>query len=352
MSYICLYDNNCNALGNWTQHIAKEWSLNRKAVELDEFSATCQGWEQSKKACFVGLHENTGALKYICFCGIPSTSNGLTKIMGIDCRSLFKQTIYVNYGKMLTSGIYAITSARSLFQYLMADVFSDLAINLGINYSLDLDDMDFVSTWSEDKIVRTNEIRSVYDEIQKYCSVLNVVVTVTTSVNVETNKYSLIFKVTRIYQSRNIKLSDYDVTMKLNQNITNRAIATDGTSSLTYYLYNDNTIGDTYDESKCLFPPVTETVFNDDVDLEAAKTDAQALLVDNRYKDKVTIDLKTKLGATLEDLDFTFFGDIVGYNPADPNTIKRLPVSSVLEGSTGSKKISFGRLSDYWFLED
>ena len=363
VGFICLYDHEWNALGNWTQHVAKSWNLKRKAQESDEFNAICKDFENSKDACFVALHEPTGGLKYACFCGIPKTNeNGFTTITGIDCRTLFNQEMMVNYTSLPSS--YEVTVA-DLFQYLMWDVFVEngwLTINsgtgavtnnnFGVDFAIDLTDLSLLgNVWNESYINRTDEIRNVWEELLKACACYDLYIKADISVDSNTNKYKLTFSVRRIYNTRSIKLSDYNVKMKLNQNITNRVIVRHGSGNVYYetlYLYNDNTIGYMI-TNKMLFPPVTQTIYKES--LSEAVADAYKILQENRFKDRVVIDLSSKLGSTLEDMDFSFYGDLVGYNPADSSSIKRLPVSAVSTDSNGKKVLEFGRLSEYWFLD-
>lgn len=352
--YICLYDHNWVALGNWTQHLAKSWRLTRKAHEVDEFNCVCQGFENSKNACFIALHEPTGKMKYAAFCSIPEKKkNGLTSITGTDCRSIFNQELYVDYSQR-SSGQYVVNSVKTLFQYLMSTVFIENSFTLGITYGLDLDELDYLSNvWNEDYITRTAEYRNVYEQLMAACACYDLYISAETSVDSETNKYKLTFVVHRIYNSRNIKLSDYDVVTKMNQNITNRVVYTTKdapTTRYTLYLYNDNTIGSEYNVNKVLFPPVTEVVQEDDIDSARAK--AYDILKENRFQDRVLIDLNGKLGLTLKDLDFSFYGNLVGYNPADESSIKTLPVCAIREDSNGNKSLQFGRLSQYWFMDN
>ena len=189
------------------------------------------------------------------------------------------------------------------------------------------------------------------------------------------NQYKLVFKTMRITEEKDIKLSDYDVKMTNTQNVTNRVIATNGISNKTYYLTNKYKVSDSYNskEDNRLYPPRIETVYKDpaDYDNEAkeqnkskeevafneAKAEAIQKLNENRYKDKVTINLNSKLGSTLDDVDFRYIGVINQYLPADyangaKNTIKKLPVMSIKEDSKGNKSLTFGRLSDFWFMDD
>ena len=371
MMWACLYDKNFKPLGNWTQHIVSEWSLTRKAFEFDELTLTCKGFENSKNACFIGLHDELGNLKYLSFCGIPTTKNGLTTIKGVDTRQLFNQKVMLDFSLKETGGSdFLIKDVRSLYKYLLEDNFSEdfNNINLGITYSLDLGDTYNVTNWEEDKISRTKELRSLYDQIQAVNNNYDCIVLAEPSVDINTNNYSLNFAVKKISKLVKIKLSDFDVKMSLSQNVTNQVICTNGQQTKKYYLYNDNTIGEEFNQEKLFMPPRIETIYKkpedyedqveeaqdtaDNLALKAACVEGIQTLQASRYKDKVSIDLNTKLGSTLQDVDLTYFADITEYNPADPDSTKRLPVMSIKEDSKGNKKIEFGRLSDYWFMED
>lgn len=359
MMFACLYDNEFNSLGKWTQHIVSEWSLTRKAFEFDELSLTCKGFENSKHACYIGLHDETGKLKYLAFCGIPVTKNGLTTINGVDCRQLLNQKIKLDFtigGK----NNYQVHDVQSLYQYLLKDCLSGL--NLGVSLAdPNLSDAVSILDWKEDSISRSSSVQNLFDTIQAVNNLYDCIVLVEPYYDIDTNKYKLQFCVRRIANEINIKLSDYDVQMSLSQNITNQVICTDKTQSITYYLYNDNTIGTEFDSQKSLMPPRIETIEKDpsDYDEDSESTpfkdaciEGMELLLNSRYKDKVTIDLNTKLGSTLKNVDLTYLANITEYNPADPDSTKRLPVMSVKEDSKGNKQLSFGRLSDYWFMEE
>lgn len=350
-NYICLFNNSFTPLGKWSQHLAKSWSLTRKANEPDEFNCVCKDWENSKSACFVGLYSQEGKLLYVSFCGIPSTKDGLTSVTGIDCRKIYDQEIIVDYAATTSAGDYKILTVQSLFTFLLYTALSDYGVKLSIDFTIDVSAASDV-TWVETYITRTSDTRNIFTEITKFCSLYNLIVLTDVEIDSNENTYKLVFKLQKIYQTKNIKLSDYDVVMKQNQGIVNSVVCLgkndSGKSFL--YLYNDNTMSPNYDSSKCLFPPKTSLIEEDT--LAEAVASGYAELGKNRYKDKVTINLNTKLGSTLESLDLTYFGNITGYNPADTNTVKTLPVSSIKTDSDGNRTLTFGRLSDYWFMEE
>lgn len=378
MSWACLYDRQFKPLGAWTQHVVSEWSLTRKAYEFDEFKLTCKGFENSRNACYIALFSNTGKIQYLSFCGIPVTKDELTTVSGIDCRQLFNQTIMLDLGARNANGEFKINSVKSLFKYLLNDreKTEEDGLDLGIDYEVDTSDLTVFSAndWKEEAISREKKVQELWKVIQTACNLYNVVVIAEAQVDAIENQYKLVFKVMRITEKKNIKLSDYDVRMSNTQNVVNRAIATNGSDSKTYYLTNRYEVKEYSTNSKDrLYPPRIATIYKDPTDYEdeaqeqgktqeqvafnEAKAEAIQKLNENRYKDKVTINLNTKLGSTLEDVGFRYMGVINQYLPADyengaENTVKELPVMSIKEDSKGNKSLTFGRLSDFWFMDD
>ena len=378
MSWACLYDRQFKPLGAWTQHVVSEWSLTRKAYEFDEFKLTCKGFENSRNACYIALFNNTGKIQYLSFCGIPVTKDELTTVSGIDCRQLFNQTVMLDLGARNANGEFKINSVKSLFKYLLNDreKTEEDGLDLGIDYEVDTSDLTVFSAndWKEEAISREKKVQELWKVIQTACNLYNVVVIAEAQVDAIENQYKLVFKVMRITEKKDIKLSDYDVRMSNTQNVVNRAIATNGSDSKTYYLTNRYEVKEYSTNSKDrLYPPRIATIYKDPTDYEdeaqeqgktqeqvafnEAKAEAIQKLNENRYKDKVTINLNTKLGSTLEDVDFRYMGVINQYLPADyengaENTVKELPVMSIKEDSKGNKSLTFGRLSDFWFMDD
>lgn len=378
MSWACLYDRQFKPLGAWTQHVVSEWSLTRKAYEFDEFKLTCKGFENSRNACYIALFSNTGKIQYLSFCGIPVTKDELTTVSGIDCRQLFNQTIMLDLGARDANGEFKINSVKSLFDYLLNDreKTEEGGLDLGIDYKVDTSDLTVFSTndWKEEAISREKKVQELWKVIQTACNIYNVVVIAEAQIDAIENQYKLVFKVMRITEKKNIKLSDYDVRMSNTQNVVNRSIATNGTDIKTYYLTNKYEVKEYSTNSKDrLYPPKIVTIYKNPTDYEdeaqeqgktqeqvafnEAKAEAIQNLNENRYKDKVTINLNTKLGSTLEDVDFRYMGVINQYLPADyengaENTVKELPVMSIKEDSKGNKSLTFGRLSDFWFMDD
>lgn len=361
MSFLCLYDKNFNALGSWNQHRVKSYRLKRKSQELDEFEAVCQEWEDSKNACFVGLHEDDGTLSYLCFSGIPYTKDHLTTVNGTDCLALFDQEIVIDYSQRTASGSYSIDSCASLFQFLLKGIFSTNQRNIpiGFDYEVNVDDViDAYVIWDGVCVYDEPMKLNVLGEIKRLCRFYGLFVLPEVSVDRTTNKYVLTFRVRRIHNQRAIRLADYNVTMTRDSNSINMAIATCGSSSARYYLHNDDTVDTTYSASTQLFPlkcrEYVEEVGDDaTASFDKAKTNAKSALLKARFRDRCRIDLRNQINAkSISDMDFTFIGLLTGYNPADPSTVKALPVAEIEYDQTGKKAIVFGFLPEYWFLDE
>lgn len=367
MSFLCLYEKSFNALGNWNQHRVKSYSLKKKSQELDEFTATCQEWEDSKNACFVGLHDDNGLLTYLCFSGIPSTKKGLTTVNGTDCLALFDQELLIDYSQRSASGTsYTVNSAASLFKFLLKELFdsSHRNIPLAVDYEVNVDDVvDAYVTWDGTCVYDEPIVLNVLSEIKRLCRYYNLFISPEVTVDRVNNTYILTYKVKRIYKQRAIRLADFEVAMSRDSNSINMAIATCRTYHTNYYLHNNDVVDTTYSASTQLFPlkckEFVEEVDDDATSAEIdeafskAKTKAKSALLKARYRDRCQIDLRNQnYAASIADVDFTYIGNLNGYNPADPNTVKDLPVSEIHYDENGKKSIVFGFLSEYWFLDE
>lgn len=346
MNFCCLYDKDFKALGKWTSHLCSSFKLVKRAYDYDELEVECQGFENSKDASYIILHDKYGNPLYCAFCGIPTTKKNLTKIKAIDCREIFNQDIYLDFSILDSDGSYKYKTLGDLYTYLLKDCLSDY--NIGVSYEIDTLEASILE-WDEEKISRTKAIRNVYEMIQAVNNLYNCIVVPEVGVESATGTYYLKFTVKRIVNTIPIKLSDYGAETSQNSNIINRIVCISGSQKQILYLQKDNTISSTYVEDNALLPPRIETIEKDT--LEEAISDGYSKLADSMYKDRVKINLNTKNGERLKNVDLTYFADISEYNPADTNSVKRLPVYAISIDSSENKTIEFGRLSTYWFLD-
>ena len=345
--FIVLYDKNFRALGRWTTYPCSRWSLTRKAVEFDELTCSTRAMENSKNAVYVGLHNDDGSLNYLALCGKPTTAGGETKIKAVDLRQIFSQKLKIELSRFKQSYNQTVSE---LFRYLMS--LPGTIDEIGIQYQIDTTDIDEAAlTWKENSIVTEDGIANVWTILQGCCSWYNCYV----ETKVDLTIPSITFKVRVIIDLVSFKLSDFNQVNIVNDTtVTNRVITqrTDGTSKAVWTLLSDDTVVN-LDTAKASYPSLiiyparTETI-EDDNDAEAIKKGLE-ILYRNRFQSKVTVDCNCAMGKVLLNLDLNAFADIYGYNAADNSTFKRLPVMAIAKSDNGSTKVSFGRLSEFWY---
>lgn len=395
MAYLVLFDKNFSPLGSpaegeiSTVHVCKSWSLKRKAFEFDEFKAVCKGYKDSKNAVYAGLFENDGRLIYRCLSGIPTTKDDLTTVNGIDVRQVFNQEVPVDYSSAF--GNDGKTSAYDIYRCLLNDSMANIASGVsysGVPYSYDTSNVSSERLSNEDDqlISPTKKVRNIWEQIQACNANFSCVLVAEWKNDRKTNFYGLTFKVKPVFNLFTVRLKDFDIKRTLNQNVVNhvRVYNSSMTSVVAeYYLlkrpsmsteniggytkYKFTYITQSFSEDVC-FPirsqafvmdasDTSETSGSGDGDTEddnrkKACEEAVQTLLESISKDRITIDLNTKYGKMLDGIDISDMGSLVGYYSADGSEEdKCLPVSAIQTDSNGTKKVEFGRLSEYWFME-
>lgn len=343
--FVVLYDKDFKALGRWTTYPCSSWTLTKKAVEFDELTCVTRTIDNSKNAVFVGLHENDGSLVYMALCGKPTTAKGQTTIKAVDLRQIFSQKINVELSRFTQS--YNQTPAE-LFSYLLG-LPKSISL-LGFTYDVDVTELNKNHVaWKTNSIETEDGICNVWSLLQASCSWYDCYI----ETNVDLIELKITFKVKVITELISFKMSDFSQTSIVNNStVTNRVIVTDGTNKSEFILLSDDSIIDfatakTDYQNQIIYPARVETIKTDKYS-DAVKQGLQ-ILYKNRFQSKVTIDSNCALGSILLKLDLNTFADIYGYNAADNSTSKRLPVMSITQSSGGTTKVSFGRLSEYWY---
>lgn len=345
--FVVLYDKKFKALGRWTTYPCSKWSLTRKAVEFDELTCSTRAMENSKNAVYVGLHNDDGSLNYLALCGKPTTAGGETKIKAVDLRQIFSQKLKIELSRFKQSYNQTVSE---LFRYLMS--LPGTLDELGIDYQIDTTDLAEAGlSWKSNSIVTEDGIANVWKVLQGCCSWYNCYI----ESKVDLTVPSITFKVRVITELVSFKLSDFNQVNVVNDStVTNRVITQkpDGSSKSVWALLSDDTVvslatAKASYPSQIIYPARVETVEDNDL-IEVIKKGLE-ILYRNRFQSKVTVDCNCAMGKVLTDLDLNAFADIYGYNAADNSTFKRLPVMSISKGDSGSIKVSFGRLSEFWY---
>lgn len=377
--FAALYDKNLNALfRSWSTYATTKWSLTRNAYEFDELSVTTKAIDNSSKAVFIGLHNDDGSLKYLANCGKPKTKNGESTIKGTDIRQIFKQKVAINLSNVGTSDGYVTVNGTSVYQTRLQQIYRYL-INIplqfpyngfGSDLTIDIDVSDigeYAPTWNEAYIDRTPGIGNVWELIQAFNMVYDCYLE--TVISIQQKKIT--FKVRRIYEEISFKMSDFDEYKITNDtsvtnviDVRNKTSDDDqiGSHSRYVYLLANDTVKDesllssasdddpnVLNSALVIYPPRMETVLEADYHVGLPK--AYQLLYKNRFQGKAEISTDCAMGYVLRRAGFNTFGKIFGYNSADSRDYRRLPLMKISEDNTGKVKVTFGRLSDYWYVK-
>lgn len=334
--FVTLYNKKFEAIGSRTTYLCNSWTLIRKAYEFDELTVKTKKIENSSSAVFVGLHEDKGALKYMGILGVPTTIAGITTIKAVDIRQILDQEVSID--------LTAVHSVQELYEYLLG-IPKTLNV-LGAAYKVDANETKELNL-NEDTIDRSKEIGNLWDTVQA----VNMIYGCFVSVEVNFVEHVITLKVKRITNVLSLKLEDFGEAKVMNDKTTvNRVICTDGKTSYTFYLLNDDSILEARDigafQEQIVYPGKIKTIEKEDIN--EAVSEGLKELYNNRFKEKVEITCENQLQYIFDKIDLDTYGDIYGYNSADDSTCKRLPVASISEDSNGKKKVTFGRLSPYW----
>lgn len=334
--FVTLYNKKFEAIGSRTTYLCNSWTLIRKAYEFDEFTVKTKQIENSTSAIFVGLHEDKGTLKYMGLLGVPTTLAGITTIKAVDIRQILDQEVNID--------LTLIKTVQELYEYLLS-IPKTLNV-LGATYKVDANDVKELNL-NEDTITRSKEIGNLWDTIQAVNMIYGCFVTS----EVNFIEHVITLKVKRLTNVLNLKLEDFGEAKVMSDKTTvNRVVCTDGKTSYTFYLLNDDNILEARDveafRDQIVYPRKIKTIEKEDIN--EAVSEGLKELYNNRFKEKVEIACENQLRYIFDKIDLDTYGDIYGYNSADDSTYKRLPVASISEDSNGKKKVTFGRLSPYW----
>jgi hypothetical protein len=365
--FIALLDKDFQALGKRTTYPTSQWSLTRRAYEMDSFTATCEEISKSAKAVYVALFSDNGRkLKYIALSGIPKNQDSLTKVTAMDFRRVFLQKCWIDYASYQSA-----PTVKKWVNYLLGLPKALAGSYLGVDYTVDLSDFD-VSTpaWVSGSIPSVSAEGDVWEELQaammRYGFTVVVEGNITTDSATGKTTGSITVKAKVLSGTHTVKLKDFNHARVIDDSTNvNRAIArnTAGSTVVEYWiLYGaDGTETVTTKENAVSlmtaspasyylkYPPRYE-VYVDDEDIQKAKAKAMDALEKNRYRGSVELDLNTAIGKDLREANVWSMGKIYGYNSADDSTAKVLPIMWIKEGSDGSMSCCFGRLDDYYYI--
>lgn len=256
--FVALYDKDFETIkdGDIVTHPIDNFTLKRKAFEMDDFSCECEAIANLTNVMYVGLHDETGSLKYLCLSGVPVVEDGLTSIQGSDVRHIFKQEIPVD---LSSTNYYWYSSNRKtknvakLFEYLLNRP-KDLLDNLGIEYAVDVSPLERANIQWQEEVSEDGTITQLYtetygvidlwDTLMMLCSAYNCTILVRPSLTPGIDAYGnpqkhINIVVEPINKLIRLKLEDFETRIEPNFTDTNSVLCgcSDDTTRTLYKFY-------------------------------------------------------------------------------------------------------------------
>lgn len=335
---ITFYDKDFNALQNNASLNVGEWSLTRRAVDFDDFTATSEPFLEDMNPTFVVLKDDYGRYKYAAFAGIPElTTEDKTQLQASDLKTIFNNEILSSLGTYTKLGAY------------FDDLFTvfDTQVVQG-SFTIEYDTSRISHIDLADLVPSTElAVYNVWEDcILPYLKYYDVYIE--TLLDVKQHKIIFTFKLTndktvplRLWEFNIRNYGKYITSLNETQGIvSNGGVLTYGTR---WILKADN--GITTDTTlRDLYPIKRKVIFEetDDADevqdlLTQANVDALKELVEARYQESFTISAVAEPRYANVDFDTRF----MVY--ADRNVFyKYLPLGEIVEDSRGTKTLKIG----------
>lgn len=156
--FVALQDNASLNVGNW--------SLRRKAVDFDDFSATSEAFVENINPTFVVIKDDRGRYKYGAFAGIPElTNDNQTQVQGSDLKTLFNNDILVKFG--------TYTNLVDMFNYVFTE-FQTQVVQSEFHVEFDLTDITDIAMGLLVPDTEKHQVVQVWDDvIQPYLKFYN-----------------------------------------------------------------------------------------------------------------------------------------------------------------------------------
>lgn len=339
---ITFYDKNFTALQENASLNVGKWSLTRRAVDFDDFTATSEPFLEDINPTFVVLKDDYGRYKYGAFAGIPELDvKNQTNLQASDLKTIFNNDLLINLG--------TTANVKDYFDTIIS------AFNLQViqgSFTVEMDTSD-IGSISFDNLVPSDELKvySVWEECfvpyLKYYSL-----TITSYLDVKNKK--IVFYVKRVGQSRvPLRLWEYGIRNygKYIASINECQGAVVYLGNVTYgyrwILKSDNSIT-TNTSLRDLYPIKRKVIFRETEDsteiqglLQESNVEALKTIVEARYQESIEINASGDV--RLESVDFSTI--FVVYSERGV-LYKEIPLGEISEGSTGNKKLKIGYKPD------
>ena len=340
---ITFYDKNFTALQDNASLNVGKWSLTRRAVDFDDFTATSEPFLEDINPTFVVLKDDFGRYKYGAFAGIPTLdTKNQTNLQASDLKTIFNSDILVNLGassnvKAYLENVFSAFNSQVVQGSFTVELDTTEVGSIAFEYLSPVDELKLYSVW-EDCFVPYLKYYNL--AIESYLDIKN---------------EKLVFYIKRVNQNRvPLRLWEYGIRNYgkyiVSTNECQGAVVYNG-SSITYgyrwILKADNSIT-TNTSQRDLYPIKRRVIFKETDDsteisglLQESNTEALKTLVEARYQE--SIEINAGGDTRLENVDFgTMF---IVYS--DRGVLyKEIPLGEISEDSKGTKKLKIGYKPD------
>lgn len=412
--YAVLYDRQLRPVGEpkAIPRPVNDFKIKQKAVEFDEADIECARVGLTEGAMFVTLNTQDGSIVWLGLVGNPQSSGETTKIYAQDFRRVLDQEVFLDFSKFTDRQSAEYHSVNALIEFLVQQV-RDQVPDSGLtlpDFVLDMSDLNAnPPEWEDGAVdVATNGVGNVWEALQAICSWYDLVIEVRAERSA--NGIAITLAPERIIERVSLNLTVAGSATKADLTSVNMVTVADhdSTNALSFVLLStgdivnstdlDKTVADLLPDTAALLPsryqtqavrsliriPAVHRMFLRDEDTplsslyrpgetskwpdnDEALSEALEELAKARSKVKVTLTVtdsdyvqRVLKGVLWEDqtIDVSgidpnralrFKATMYGYYADQPDLPKVLPVQEV-ERTPKRVRISFGRLSDYWFV--
>lgn len=412
--YAVLYDRLLRPVGEpkAIPRPVSDFTIKQKAVEFDEADIECARVGLTDGAMFVTLNAQDGSIVWLGLVGNPQSSGETTTIYAQDFRRVLDQEVFLDFSKFTDPKSAEYHSVSALIEFLVRQVREQVPASDSTlpDFVLDMSDLDAnPPEWRAGAVdVSQNGVGNVWEALQAVCSWYDLVIEVRVERSVTGIAITLVPE--RITEKVSLNLTAAGSASKADLTSVNEVTVADhdNTHASSFILLStgdivsaddlDKTVSDLIPDTAALLPsqyqtqtvdtlirvPAVHRMFLRDEDkplatLQGADQDpawpdndealSSALqeLAKARAKIKVTLAvtgndyvLRALHGVLWEDQTTDVAGIdpnralryqavLYGYYADQPDLPRLLPVQEV-ERTPKRVRISFGRLSDYWFV--
>ena len=343
---ITFYDKDFNPLQDNASLNVGEWQLVKRAVDFDDFTATCEPFLERINPTFVVMKDDFGRYKYGAFAGIPELdAENKTNLQASDLKTIFNSELLVDSSVLSSSYYYVKDYLIALFEAVKTQVIKD-----SFNIELDVSNISNLPV-SDLKPSNNLKVYSIWEDcIVPYLKYYDLYMTSFISVAQKKITYKVGYAKDRVLPLRlwefGIKnYGKYIASVNECQCIVSvNGIKTYGSN---YILLSDNSIT-TNSSLRNLYPikrKVILKVTDDTSEITPLRTEGnvEALkeLVEARYQETFTINT-----SGLKQYEEADFGVAFNVYTERGTFYKQLPLGQIIESSNNEKQLKIGYKPD------